>query len=124
MINIAVITTACGSFGCFSSSSRVGAEMPKAAMTHALANLTCQSNCHQALTTASAAACAATLQQVAQIAKVVYRIVGDNVARWLHESGTINAVAAALKAAFRAHSMMTKQASDLARAVLPVGSVV
>lgn len=62
--------------------------------------------------------------EVAESAKLIYYIVGDKAARWLHESGTINAVAAGLKAAFRAHSGMKHAvASTLTRALLPAGSV-
>jgi hypothetical protein len=44
------------------------------------------------------------------MAKLVYHAVGDKAARWLHESGSINAVAAVLKAAFRAHSRVMNSA--------------
>jgi hypothetical protein len=58
------------------------------------------------------------------VAKLIHSVVGDEAARWLHESGTINKVAAALKAAFRTHSMIKKAAaSTLTQAVMPIGSI-
>ncbi|WIA16156.1 hypothetical protein OEZ85_012871 [Tetradesmus obliquus] len=65
------------------------------------------------------------MRKVAQAAKLVYYLVGDSAARWLHESGSINAVAAGMKAAFRALSAVKSVvSSELTRALLPAGSIV
>ncbi|WIA13906.1 hypothetical protein OEZ85_002477 [Tetradesmus obliquus] len=65
------------------------------------------------------------MHKVAQVAKMVYRIVGEEEARVLHESGAINAVAAALKAAFRTHSSIKDMVgSAVAAAMAPMRSLV
>lgn len=56
------------------------------------------------------------MASVAQAAKGVYNVLGDRVARWLHDSGAINKLATVVKGAFRVHKQ-AKQGwrADVAR---------